>query len=428
MTSPGLVGVQVVGFGPAGIGVAVAADRHGVFERLLAEGLVFLERARDTSTAAAQRFPWCALSNSPGVDFLSSIAENGVFSDVLAGAAARRLAECGASPVWLKDVSLLLEELAARVEQSCRRTCRSAVLYGADVASVSVEEDKTFTSFDAAGHPLVRSRAIVIATGASERLGDADPYARAGARVVASGAVMAGALAPVAACLANGRRVTILGSSHSAFGVADVLLRELGANVQPGQIRIVCRRRAELYFSSADEARSLGLEPEPASICPESAAVNRYNGLRGGARSLCIRVRNAEESRIVLTEDRYFHPSEVSAGDVLISATGYAPRRVRFRTAEGQPLMLRFSRCFGLVNDACQLLSRQGKVMPGAFGIGIGYPRLDAAGRGRIGLNRFHGPDGSEIVGGIVEHLEDRSSTTEGLPLGAARGRRTLEI
>lgn len=410
MRSERIIAAQIVGFGAAGLGVAVAADRKGVLASMLSDGVIFMDRARDHGTASAQRFPWRALSNSPGCDFLRSIDHNGLFAQVLDSQVARSIRACPTEPVWLQEVALLMADIAARVEAYCAEHTRSAVHYGAAVASVSVEENGTFVSYDAAGRALVHSRSIVIATGADEQCGDAYPFARAGAQVIFSGAVMAGRISPILAALEQGNRVTILGSSHSAFCVADMLLRDLGNKLRPGQLRVACRRSVDLYFASVEEARTFGAALTQRSICPETGAVNRFNGLRGNAKTLYLKICDGDEKRIELMDNQSLHPTELGRGDVVITATGYTPRRVRFRRADGQPLMLRYSRSFGHVSDECQLVARSGYAIPGAFGMGIGYPRLDSSNRGSVGVNRFHGPDGSQVVDGIMRCCFEREA------------------
>ncbi|MYU12623.1 hypothetical protein GTZ78_18450, partial [Streptomyces sp. SID8361] len=55
---------QVVGFGPAALGVALAADRGGVLEQFLGEGLVFLDRDTTRRPPGGRRLPYLIESNS----------------------------------------------------------------------------------------------------------------------------------------------------------------------------------------------------------------------------------------------------------------------------------------------------------------------------------------------------------------------------
>jgi hypothetical protein len=385
------------------MGLVVAADRMRALGPLLDNGLMFLERAPDRSAAARRRFPWRILSNSPGREFLESIRADGAFSEVLASHAAVRIAARPHWPVWLPDVAEVLNQVGDTLEQLCAGHAASTVLYGAEVESVTVEADGTFTAHGTGATPLLNSRYLVVATGADERVAEAAGLAPPGAVVVPSGAILAGDLGPVAAAIDAGRRVVIVGSSHSAFGVAHVLLRDLGPRTANGQLIIGHRGAVPLFFTSAAEARHEGIDPQLDEICPDTGAVNRFNGLRAQAKDLYRHVRDGVERRVRIVHAQEVEPDWAVSDPLLVAAAGYSPRPVRLRFMRPSGPTFTSIELGTCVDDRCRLVTESGRTVPGAYGIGIGYPRMDSSGCGKVGINRFHGPDGADIVRAVLD-------------------------
>jgi hypothetical protein len=412
MNAASAVGVQVVGFGPAAMGIAVAADRFDLLDRLLDSGLVFLERWPDRATAAAARFPWRILSNSPGRDFLESIRREGAFAPVLRARAASAIVAAPKRPVWLRHVSALLRDLGDRLEALQAARGRGGVRYGAVVARIAIDRAGLFTSYDAAGAPLVRSRAVVLATGARERIEEARALLPEGATIVASSAVLAGDLAPVEAAICAGAPVVILGSSHSAFGVAELILRTHGKLTATGQVKIAVKGEVALYHASLEEARASGSSPAVHAVCRERGEVNRFNGLRGPAKELCLRIRGDRERRVAIADVAAL-PRSFARETLFISALGYTPTSPPLFGADGAPITLATEPGFSTDEKGQLLTPRRELAAPWAFGIGLGHPHLDGSMRPRVGLNCFHGPDAARIVRGALYRTGRTSEGTE---------------
>jgi hypothetical protein len=389
--------VQVIGFGPAAMGIAVAADRAGVLDELLDAGLIFLERSPDRWSAARRRFSWRILSNSSGRDFVASIARDGALGGVLLSSPGGRIVAAGDGPVWLPDVSDLLHELGDRIEAACARRGGGGVRYGAEAARVVVETDGSFTTYDAAGAALSTSRSLVVAAGAEERLSALRTVVPPQATVVESGRVLAGDLGPVTSAVRDAAAVVIVGSAHSAFAVADLILRSLGGSVRAGQIRVMYRGEIALHFRSLAEAHAHGVIPAHHQICPERGEVNRFNGLRGRARDLYLRVCDGRERRVSLVAAAAGAASAAPPGALFVAATGYVTRRLPFARRDRGPIALAGDDARS-VDDACRLLTANGEALPGAFGIGLGHPRTDSGLHRRAAINCFHGADAAAIV------------------------------
>ncbi|PRY30506.1 NAD(P)/FAD-dependent oxidoreductase [Pseudosporangium ferrugineum] len=390
--------VQVIGFGPAALGLPLSADRTGDLAALADAGVAFLERA-PADTARAGRMPYLIDSNSPAADFLAGIDPGGRFGAVLRRRPARALAERGRSPVPLRLVAGLLGDIADAVAAWLAGT-GGELTYGRDVREIRHGPGGTFTSVGADGRELV-SRAVVFATGGGEQdpRPAGPPPGAVPARVMTSQEVLSGSIQPAVAALRAGLPVVIVGGSHSGFSVADLLLRSCGTKLTPGQITILYRR-LDLCFDSMSELDASGWRPGYApAVCPDTGMVNRHRGLRGRSRDLCLAVLKGRERRVRLC--RAEAEAYGRGAGVVVTATGYRATAPPLIGPDGRRVPLRMSAGRYELDPRGRLLGPDGAV-PGLFGIGLGYGRRDAHGDYDVGLNFFHGRHAEEIVDGLL--------------------------
>ena len=405
--------VQVIGFGPASLGLPLAADRMGELDHAGAYGMALVERSISPAVLRAGRFPYLVESNSAACDFIAGIAPAGRFGDVLDRPAGRKLVAHGDRRVPLHHVGEYLADLAEEVADWVRGS-RGEIRYGREVRRVRHNADGTFTSLCTADRPVLRSHAVVLATGAIE---DAARLGVPGDRLVTSGGVLAGDLDSVEYAIRTGRPVVIVGGSHSGFATADLVLTRCAGAVRPGQITVVHREIA-LGFTSLAELTAAG-PPMPAApimsavVCSETGLVNRFTGLRGPARQLCTAVLAGTEKRVRLC------PAGTTAADqaiggaaVVVHACGYRAAVPELIDADGTPLPLVRDRGNIAVDGACRVLGPHGPIA-GVHGLGIGFARRDVSGERRAALNVFHGQDAKDIVKSLLVRASSlRRATT----------------
>lgn len=394
---------QVIGFGPAALGLPVAADRTGLLAALSGEGVAFVDGQPGPQALRGSRFPYLVASNSPAEDFLSTLDTEGAFARVLEQPAAQSIRGHGRRPVPLRLVGEHLGDLADAVTGWLAGGSGQAV-YNRRITSVRRDGDGTFTSLTADQRPVLRSRAVVLATGAREELSGLPPgLAAAAHRMVASGDVLAGRSDSAVAALQAGGRVTVVGASHSGFTVAQQLLQRCGDRVGPGQVTIVHRRIDLAFDSLADMRRSPWRPSSPPVVCPDTGVVNRFRGLRNSARELCTAVLRGQERRIRLAA---WGSAEATAaiGDsaLLVYAAGYRSTAPDLVDDAGGPIPVLRHGGYVAVDAGCRVLGGAGPV-PGVYGLGIGFARPDSRGERRVGLNIFHGPDAEEILHGLLQ-------------------------
>jgi hypothetical protein len=394
--------VQVIGFGPATLGLPLAADRMGELDRLAAHGVTFVDRAISAAVLRSGRFPFLVESNSAARDFVAGVDPAGRFGGVLDRPAGRRLVRDGDRPVPLRHVGEYLADLADEVA-GWLHGGTGGIRYGREVRRVRRNADGTFTSLCTAYRPVVRSHAVVLATGAIE---DTARHGVPGDRLLPSARLLAGDLGQVEQALRAGRPVVILGGSHSGFVAADMVLGRCGAVVRPGQITVVHRRIA-LAFSTVAELAAAGPRAEappmgPPVVCPETGVVNRFAGLRGSARRLCAAVLARAEQRVRLCPADTAEARQAIVGAaVVVHASGYRGTAPELVDADGTVIPLRRERGYLAVDDECQVLGPRGPVAA-VHGLGIGFARGDGQGQRLTGINVFHGRDAEDIIKSLL--------------------------
>jgi hypothetical protein len=394
---------QVIGFGPAALGLPVAAGRMGLLPVLSVEGLGFVDGQTGPEAMRRSRFPYMVESNSPAEEFLSALDGADVFTGVLDRSAAHTIHGQGRGPVPLRLVGEYLNDIADAIT-AWIADGSGQVVYGRQIQWIRRNGDGTFTSYTADWHPVLHSRSVVLATGAREDLTCLPPrLAVATHRMVTSGEVLAGRFRSAVAALEAGGKVAIVGASHSGFSVAQLLLQHCGDCVEPGQITVL-HRRIELVFDSlADMYRSPWRSSSPPVVCPDTGVVNRFRGLRNRSRELCTAVLQGQERRIVLSEwDSEEARDAVRDSALLVYAAGYRSTAPDLVDNEGCPVpVLRHGGSIA-VDASSRVLGKAGPIC-GVYGLGIGFARPDSCGERRVALNVFHGLDAEEILSGLTQ-------------------------
>lgn len=381
MTS--LAWVQVIGFGAAALGLPIAAERRRVLNDVLGAGVVFVDRDCDVLRLARERFSFLIDSNSRGGEFLQAIPLSGPFADLASTSSYRRLAEHARSSVPLRWVGELLSEIQQRVLAEVERHARSRLASGHTITCVKVDRNGLLTSCDSSGAPIATSRYVVFANGARERTLSVGPRAMA----ARSSDVLRGVWGELPKHVERGAPVHVFGGSHSAFAAGAFLLRTFASHIRDGQIVIFCRR-VKLFYESILSAACAGYVYGRDELDPETYELNRFDGLRGDAKALYLAVVGGGERRVQI------RPQGDDAQDpdrVVIFAAGYETNHIPLFDATGREVPILDSAGTVNVNEHGQVLDARGRIVPYAFGIGIGYAPRALSGARAVGVNLFHG-------------------------------------
>ncbi len=432
--------IQIVGAGPAGIGPFVAADRAWGLERFLkGRSVVLINPDRRLGSGGLRGLK--INSNSPGDDFLEGISSERDLARVLTTDAARIVRRYGQNALPLPNVADFLEVLGNRVAYAVETSPKGSFIEG-EVHNVHIFDDgnggaifESETYRNGQAYTVARSRSLVIATGAEERLQDPikywvdDPtlYKYKGKTVDSRVVLTEEAIDQIKGRNSLGGSVIILGSSHSAWSAAHKLLEQIDDPAL--RISIFSRSGIKPFFPSESAAEESGYQFETVSgfrtendICAKTRRVNRFLGIRGDSLDLYLRVQAGTEKRVQIhpyqsTEDIEDH---LESASTVVQATGYKVNKLylydytgRFGTGVAGTSDSDHNR----INEQAQILTDWDDVIPGAYGTGLGRSRLpiekiggepNARGKSIDGVNVYHGPVGELIIQGINSDISPR--------------------
>lgn len=385
------VDTLMVGGGPAGTAVLLAASRHGALPAL-AGGLMLVEAG--PRLGAGRLGGYAITSDSSADTFLSALAGN-PHPEIAAvadhPAAHRVAAHRGGLGVPLTIVGPLLNAIGDRLGDLVRAN-GGTVATGTRVESAQRGVDGRWhaTLRDGTGATrIVSARQLVLATGGDQSLeslveqevGGARLIDLADGRLVTSDAVLSvGGTAMVADLLRHRRapRIAVVGGSTSALTSVVALLKgslPLGA----GAITLLHRRPLRPFYPSVDAAREEGFADFAAEdICPVSGFVYRLAGFRLEARELVLRQLGIDGRapdprvrlhRIAAGEDPAAR-CVLGEADLVIAALGYQPRALPLTDNGGRMLPLAGGDQ-PLVDRHCRVIDRAGAIVPDCYAIGL---------------------------------------------------------
>jgi hypothetical protein len=180
---------------------------------------------------------------------------------------------------------------------------------------------------------------------------------------------------------ADGRKILILGGSHSAYSVAGAFLGLRGAErLADGQMVILQRRDPRIFYPDQQAARDDHYEVDPGDICPRTQRVNRMGGLRGYGREMWRQIAKrpgaTPEPRVVVTQVRQLAVRQLRAmieeAALVVPCFGYRSATLPVYDATGQRLALNADAGGEAVGENSRLLLADGTTLPNVFGIGLG--------------------------------------------------------
>ncbi len=352
MMSERQFGVVLVGGGPAGLAVLLAAHKDGRLTEMLQQGLLIVERS--AHIGKGQIGNYAINSDSTGYTFVDPLRAGSepTLHQILDTPIAQRIAAAGPNAIPLRDAGELMALVGQALHSIISKYPRSAVLTSCTAESAQLKSDGTWQLLvtDASGSRLtIQAKRLILATGASqpenrlqqEIVAGCSVVERWGDRIIQSGDVIgSGGLAQVAARLKGkaNPKVAILGGSTSAMAVAHALLHRL-PDVQFGEggVTLFHRRPLRVYYTSPEEAFADGYtEFGPDDICPVTNRVYRLAGLRLDSRELLMQLRGiggrSPEPRMKLHLLKPHDPEAVrliDSMDIVVAALGYRPRALR---------------------------------------------------------------------------------------------------
>ncbi len=393
--APQILSTVLVGGGPAGIAMLIAASKKGKL-RDLARGLAVVERGE--RLGAGQLPSYGITSDSTAETFLSAVKDNPEpeIAALIDHPGAREIARyMGKLGVPLSRTGPFLEAMGDRVGAIVRAS-GGQLLTGTEVIDArrtpaGLWQTRIRDAATGVERELL-SENIVIATGgyqsstgvAAERVAGAPLGEQLGERLMLCDDMLrSGGMDRLRARIEGKRapRIAIVGASTSAVATAVLLLKSdipFGAEA----LTLVHREALRPWYPSADAALADGFTDfGPDDICPLSGFVYRLAGFRLEARELVLRMLRiggrVPEPRVRLHRLREGQDTDaahiLADADVVVAALGYRPHALPLFDAQGEriPLTAHAPGRPRLADQYCRVIDAAGRPIPGAYGIGL---------------------------------------------------------
>ena len=400
-------GVVIVGGGPAGLAVLLAAHKDGTLTELLRQGLLIVEQSSHIGNGLIGSY--AITSDSTGTTFVDPLRAGGeeALHRILETPVGRKIAAAGPNAIPLTEAGELLALVGQAFESIISRFPESAVMTSTTAEYARLQPDGSWllAITDADGRKRsIEAEQVILATGAAqppvrlehEWVAGKPLMERWGDRLLQSGDVIGiGGAARVSALLAGkaNPRVAIVGGSTSGMSVAYSLLNRV-EGLQFGEcgVTLFHRRPLRVYYTSVEEAIADGYtEFGPDDLCPITNRVFRFAGMRLDSRELLMRLfgigGRPPEPRMKLhqlIEEDAEAVAFIDSADLVVAALGYRPNALRILNVDGAeiPLLAHTGPKAPMVDDCCRVMSSERSPIPGLYGIGL------AAGfqpRGKLG-------------------------------------------
>ena len=382
----------IVGGGPGGLGPLLWAAQKGCLEEWLGRGVVVVERSGRLGGSLGR---YGINSDSLGSSYLECL-ESASLPPVLLRLQQdpvvdeMRLHRDGFPPLPLVD--RYMGRIGQGLATMLLNRHRCALHLDTTVEALRLRRDGTVAARMRSGtrHKTLLAKTAVVAVGGRQLFGEVElaPGLRladcAVRQVMPSGRLLTHAgLAETDELLrnANGRRIVILGGSHSAYAAAWALLELPGAeSLVDGQIAVVQRRPPRVFYSDRAAAEADGYATAPGDICARTGRVNRMGGLRGHGRDIWRRIARrpdvAAEPRLAIHPLQDFPEAalraEIEQAALVIPCFGYRAATVPIFGPSGERLSLAADDNRTAVSASCRLLLADGAELPNVFGVGLG--------------------------------------------------------
>jgi hypothetical protein len=389
-------GTVIVGAGPAGIAVLLAACRGGKLEDFLDRGVAVVEAS--DHFGAGQIGNYAINSDSTALTFIDCIKSNSsapfkaLKDHMLTKAFAA--SDQDAIPLHLVgQMSSLIGDTLRKIvakHPACAIYRRSKVMFAREeppedwLCSLSGPDGRTIELI---------AQNLVIATGGhqpktrldDEYVGGQPLLAQCGGRLLQSGEVLrTGGLDRIARRLAGktNPKIVVLGGSTSAVSVAHSLLNRLRPELTaPNAVSLLHRQPLRIYYASVAEALADGYRDfTPDDLCPLTKRVFRFAGLRLDSKDLICAALGIggrqPDPRLRLHHLQAQDPDAlqiIAQADLVIACFGYRPIGLKLLGRHGRPIRLHASTSVRapLVDEHCRILDEQRLPLKNLFGIGL---------------------------------------------------------
>lgn len=377
----------IIGGGPAGTGLLLKALKDGMRNNLFDRRVALVEQSsqlvagniiqyRVNSDTLSDVFLEC-LEGATG-DFIDIGALNDEIEFV-------KMHQGKSIPLTQLDAYFTKLGNLLRVALESAGKCK--FFMNTTVNKVVQHEDGTYSVHLLGKQNPIATRQIVLATGGVPKLLLNETFANIISlhcyqdKIIHSDKILKSGLDDdMSSKLKQQRKVVILGGSHSAFSVAHHLLN--GVEDMPfnkGDIQIWSTSSPRIYFNTKEDAIASGYDDfGDEDFCPVTGKLYRLAGLRMDGRELYMQMlglgQSTTEGRVahhVFVDQKTELENELKAASIIVLAYGYQWNMVPFFDAGGKEIHLWGIKTNCWVNDNCELLEENGRVIPNVFATGM---------------------------------------------------------
>ena len=414
--------LQIVGAGPAGMGLVLAlcnrvaaANGDACTEQRLLDSLVMFEG----STAPGGKMGHYQVNaNTSAHDVVRGIADGSPFVAVRDHYLAHPQTQSSLIPLPLIE-KLMVQPLAQAMSEFLgeRLHCNTRV------ARIELDEHE-FRSFSADERLLAVSENLVLCCGAREvPLPELLPF-----RDRWEGSAQFLLRQSPDGLAVDKSLIVIIGASHSAFSCAWRLLHDPLFKVfgRDREIVILKRRERIRLRCTPEFAAEHGIDYDPQrDVCPLTGLVFRNGGLRKDAKMLYLQIRDGQEKRVRLEEMDALDEKQdlLERAGLILQATGFNSS-LPLLELEGRAIDVGDPGQNGELRDL-----DSGEVIAGLYGLGLGLNILpDGDSRGEAsfdgGLHGFQSYPlaiAPRVIDSIKVTLKESSRNSENEYPGSAR-------
>jgi len=388
----------ILGAGPAGTGPLVNAMQKGKLGELLDSGVCIVDRMAYMGRGAIGQY---VINSDTYCNTFLECLENEhdpIVQRVAASAAKQAMDSYRGGCVPLKIVGDFMAELGASLRIAVDAHPVSQFIPGVAAQNIQLLPDGRFVTrfIDDEGESFeIISTILVMAMGASQSaertlqadiipgLNLAERYAH---KTLLTGFVLGqDGAAEIERRLEKGRKVVIIGASHSTTSSAWVLLNKTKLEFGEGDITILHRNPFRIFYPSREAALEDGYTDfTDDDFCPITQRLYRLAGLRFDSRELMKRIMGIgaapPEPRVrLIALDSTSENNSVDIkvlldeADLIIPAFGYRSNTVPIRAANGETIdfMVQGEGAPPLVDEQCRVLDAAGVPIRNLYGIGL---------------------------------------------------------
>lgn len=317
----------VVGNGPAGLGVPLQALQQAentstsnlafIKPRLAGLGLKIIGPER---TLGRGSIDYQIQSNSAALDFIEDLPIS-LQARLANDPDYQALLEAGHNPVPLATVANVQQQVArALIAELADRSITSPDNVYQPGKADYLAYDEVFDCLSVGTYERQiygNAKNVVLSLGAEQKPLELGP--NQDKLVLAEDFLR---LAPVDLEALNHQRVVIIGGSHSAFSA----LHNIRQQAPQAQVEVRHRSPVNLFFPTEAAAQAHGYAYSKAAV--DDGKVNRFNGVRGEAKSAFLQAKSGLDSNTSLVQTDELFGDSLDQADVVIQATGYQPRQL----------------------------------------------------------------------------------------------------